>query len=283
MPEQLPSNTLLHTDVAPGVHRLECARTNLYLVQTGDRVLVVDAGLPAMWTALRTALDRVGAAPQQIDGVLLTHGHFDHVGLARQIHDSWKVPVWVHPADRRLAAHPYRYRPQRNRLLYTLGHTEFWPSLVRLLAAGAGWVEGIQDTHPIDDFTVPGAVARHGIRVLETPGHTNGHIAVHLPARDALLTGDALVTFDPYRSSAGPQIIAEAATADPFTNLVSLRALARTGARIVLPGHGDPWRDGVTAAVEQALAEAGSGIRSDPGPGRGRPGTGGPFPPAADS
>jgi glyoxylase-like metal-dependent hydrolase (beta-lactamase superfamily II) len=256
MPDQFPgSATVLHRDVAPGVHWLECARTNMYLVQTGDRVLIVDAGLPRMWSALQSALEQIGANPEQVDGVVLTHGHFDHVGMARRIRGQWDVPVWVHPADRRLAAHPYRYRTEDNRLIYTLTHPEFVPNLLRLLAAGAAWVDGIEDTHPVDGTGAAELLARHGAMMLETPGHTDGHIALHLPQRDVLLVGDTLVTFDPYKNRPGPQIIAGAATADSDTNMASLQVLAGTDARTVLPGHGDPWHGGIVDAVEQARTE----------------------------
>lgn len=256
MPERLPgSATVLHRDVVPGVHWLECARTNMYLVRTEDRVLVVDAGLPRMWQALQTALDRIGSAPSDVDGIVLTHGHFDHVGLALRAHREWQIPVWVHPRDRRLAAHPYRYRTERNRFLYPLTHPAGVPNLARMIIAGAGMVRGIDDTSTVEAGT-PENLSRHDVRVLETPGHTEGHIALHLPGRDVLLVGDTLVTFDPYKNSSGPQIIAGAATADSGTNLRSLQLLADTNAGTVLPGHGDPWTTGIQAAVAQARQRA---------------------------
>jgi glyoxylase-like metal-dependent hydrolase (beta-lactamase superfamily II) len=90
--------------------------------------------------------------------------------------------------------------------------------------------------------------------VVFTPGHTYGQCALHLPDRDVLLTGDALVTLDPYTGRRGPQIIAGAATADSAQALVSLDRLVAydSGATTLLPGHGDPWTGGVAAAVEQA-------------------------------
>jgi glyoxylase-like metal-dependent hydrolase (beta-lactamase superfamily II) len=85
--------------------------------------------------------------------------------------------------------------------------------------------------------------------VLFVPGHTYGHCALHLPERDVVLTGDALVTLDPYTGRRGPRIVAGAATADSAENLRSLEVLAATGAGVVLPGHGDQWRGGAEEAV----------------------------------
>lgn len=259
MPERLPgSATMLHCDVATGVHWLECARTNMYLIRTDNRVLVVDAGLPRMWPALQAALDRIGSSPSDIDGIVLTHGHFDHVGLALRAHREWQIPVWVHPRDRRLAAHPYRYRTERNRFRYPLTHPAGVPNLARMIIAGAAAVRGIEETTPVDVETSARRLLHHDVRVLETPGHTDGHIALHVPGRDVLLVGDTLVTFDPYKNSSGPQIVAGAATADSATNLRSLQVLAETGAGLVLTGHGDPWTTGVAAAVAHARRQADS-------------------------
>lgn len=91
--------------------------------------------------------------------------------------------------------------------------------------------------------------------MIATPGHTAGHVAFHLPDRDAVLSGDALVTLDPYTGRTGPRIIAGAATADSAMALASLDAIARTGATTVLPGHGEVWRGGAAEAVAQARRE----------------------------
>jgi hypothetical protein len=65
------------------------------------------------------------------------------------------------------------------------------------------------------------------------------------------------VTLDPYTARRGPRLVARAATADVDRNLRSLDALAATGARTVLVGHGEPWTDGAEAIVARAR-EAGA-------------------------
>jgi glyoxylase-like metal-dependent hydrolase (beta-lactamase superfamily II) len=88
--------------------------------------------------------------------------------------------------------------------------------------------------------------------VLFTPGHTLGHVSLHFPDRDALIAGDAVVTLDPYTGGEGPQIVSKAATADSERALASLDAVAQSGARHVLTGHGPVWHDGAEAIAEQA-------------------------------
>src|SRR5437763_1394405 len=70
--------------------------------------------------------------------------------------------------------------------------------------------------------------------------------------RDTIITGDALVTFDPYTTLTGPRLVAKAALADSRQNLASLDRIADSGASHLLPGHGDPWHGRAEDAVEQA-------------------------------
>ncbi|MCS5715161.1 MBL fold metallo-hydrolase [Herbiconiux sp. CPCC 205716] len=247
------SRPRLTRNVAPGVHRLEHAHVNLYLIDDGAAgVTVVDAAFPDTWLPLRLALEAIGRQPRDVRALVLTHAHFDHVGVAARVRAEWGVPVWVHEGDRRLAAHPYRYRHERSRLLYPVTHPRAVPVLGAMTRAGALRVKGVPLTQPVPDggaLDVPGRPL-----VVRTPGHTDGHTGLHLPERDALLTGDALVTLDPYTGRTGPQIVSGAATADSATALRSLDALAATGARIVLPGHGEPLRTGIRTAAAAARA-----------------------------
>jgi glyoxylase-like metal-dependent hydrolase (beta-lactamase superfamily II) len=241
---------MLH-EVADGIHRLTRAHVNVYLVQDDDgRVLVVDAGLPAMWPDLAHALRTLGRTPDDVAGIVLTHAHFDHLGFLARARRTLGVRAWLHPGDAHIAAHPYRYAHENLRAVYPLRYPAAVRILAAMVAAGALRVPGVRGLRPLPDdgeLALPGAP-----RVVATPGHTDGHCALHLPERDVLLTGDALVTLDPYTARTGPQIVAGAATADSAQALRSLDALAATGASTLLPGHGEPWTGGAAAAVEQA-------------------------------
>lgn len=240
------------TEVADRVHRLAHAHVNCYLIDDDEGVTLVDAGLPSMWGLMTDTLRRLGRGPGSVRALVLTHGHFDHVGFARRARVELGVPVLVHPADDHLAAHPYSYTPQRNRLLYPLRHPRSLPVLGRMALAGALNVRGIPDT---DELAVGSALDIPGRPVPEfTPGHTGGHSILHLPDRDTVISGDALVTLDPYTGETGPQIVASAATADTARAMESLEAVGATGASVVLPGHGEPWTAGVDSAVSHARA-----------------------------
>lgn len=251
-----PSRMTFHRDVAPGIHRLEHAHTNQYLIEDGDRLLLVDAGLPRSYQHLVAAIRALGRGTDAVSDLVITHGHFDHVGTARRIAADWHIPVHVHRDDAWLATHPYRYaHANLTRFGVPLRHPRSLPVLGKMAVAGAFTVRGV-DTATISTFD-GSAVLPGGAVVVPTPGHTFGHVALHFPERDAVIAGDALVTLDPYTAKTGPRIIAGSATADLELNRSSLDALAATDAGTVLPGHGAPWTGGVASAVERARVTSG--------------------------
>jgi len=236
--------------VVPGVHRLEHAHVNLYLLEDEGEVTIVDTGLPATWRVLPDALAAIGRSPRDVRAVVLTHAHFDHLGFAAAIRHEWGTPLYGHPSEGYIAAHPYRYAHESPRLRYPLRYPASLPVLGRMTAAGALRVRGVDGLTPLtagQTLDVPGRP-----RVVFSPGHTFGHCALQLAERDAVLSGDALVTFDPYTTERGPRIVAAAATADTTRALASLDRLDDTEARVVLPGHGEPWREGVRSATAAA-------------------------------
>ncbi|MFW6774999.1 MBL fold metallo-hydrolase [Nocardioides sp. CPCC 205120] len=240
--------------VAPGLHRLGHGPVNLYVVQDGDRVALVDAGLPATRPAVVELLDRLGHRPGDVEAIAVTHAHFDHLGFARWLQEEHGVPVLVHPDDGHLAAHPYSYRPAHNRFAFAGRHPGGWPHLAAMTSLGALRVKPPLRTTPME----PGVLASfpQSPRVLHTPGHTDGHTVLHFPEASAVVTGDALVTLDPYTGRRGPRVVASGATNAPEVAVRSLEAIGATGADVVLPGHGLPWYDGAAAAADRA-AEAG--------------------------
>jgi glyoxylase-like metal-dependent hydrolase (beta-lactamase superfamily II) len=243
-----------YLNLVDGVHWIEHAYTNCYVVVDDSGVTLIDACFPSTWRAVVRALHGSGRSVGDIRGLVLTHGHFDHVGFARRIAREHGIGVWVHGDDKRLAAHPYRYRPERNRALYPFGHPGSLPILSAMVAAGALTIRGVEADHIFADGDVlplPGAP-----RVLHTPGHTAGQCGLLLSDRSVLLSGDALVTLDPYTGRRGPRLVAPAATADSEQALRSLDRFAELDAQWLLPGHGEVWNSGVSSAVELARRES---------------------------
>ena len=73
----------------------------------------MDAGLPTSWRSLHTALAQLGKGFADIKALVLTHGHFDHIGFAEKLRSEMGVPVYVHDNDVPLTRHPRQYTRAR--------------------------------------------------------------------------------------------------------------------------------------------------------------------------
>ncbi len=241
----------LQENAAPGIHRVEDAFTHGYIVAGEDGLTVVDAGVPTSWGSLEEALRRLGRESSEIRALVLTHAHFDHVGMAERMRRELDVPVWVHEDDLPLARRPRRFSYERRRILYYATQPRALPIVAALIKSRAYWPTPVKEPkrYRNGSLDVPGRP-----RVLFTPGHTLGHCALHFPDRDAVIAGDAIVMLDPYTAEVGPRIVARAATADSERNLASIEAIAETEATTVLTGHGEPWTGGAAEAVRRARA-----------------------------
>jgi len=237
-------------DVAPGVHRIEDAYTNWYLGEDAGALTVVDAGVPTSWDSLKDALARLGRSLDDIQALVLTHAHFDHVGFAEKARQRLDIPVYAHTREVALTRHPSRYDHEQPRSKYFATQVKAFPIVASLLKHRAFFPSPVGDVTTYEDgetLDVPGRP-----RVVFSPGHTYGHCALPLPDRDAILVGDAFGMLDPYTGRTGRRIVARAATADSERAKRSLDALAATGARVALTGHGEPWRNGVDQAAAAA-------------------------------
>src|SRR5215213_9970376 len=195
---------MLDRDVVGGVHRIGEYFVNWYLIEEGGRLTVVDAGLPASWRSLLEALQRIGRTPGDIEALVLTHAHFDHMGFAERARAELGVPVYVHENDVPLTRHPLQYAHERARSWYFATQVRALPIVASLVRNRAFWPDPVDavERYTNGSLPVPGAP-----RVVCTPGHTMGHCALHLPDRDVVIAGDAVVMLDPYTAEKGPKIV----------------------------------------------------------------------------
>lgn len=246
---------ILTKNIVEGIHCVEDSYVNWYIVEGEGGLSVIDAGVPTSWNSLHQALESLNKRVEDIQALLLTHGHFDHLGFAEQLRSQASVPVYVHDNDVPLTRHPRQYGRDRPLTFYLLTQFKAMPMVGAFVKNRAWWPHPIKEVRRIREsvLPVPGRP-----RVLFTPGHTMGHCAFHFPDHDTVIAGDAIVTLDPYRGSTGGQIVSNAATADPERALESLDVIADTGAQTVLPGHGLAWTGGAERLVRTARRKGAS-------------------------
>ena len=236
--------------IAPSIHAVGSASmVNVYLVEEAGSVTIIDAGMPGHYGAVRRELAALGRTMDDVRGVILTHGHSDHLGMAERLRHERGLRPWIHEADAALAKgeapNPSRGMG-RTRLGPLLGFLwfAFWRGGLKRPIVGE--VATFGDGATLD---LPGSP-----RVILVPGHTPGSAALHVAALDALFVGDALATYGVTTGLRGPQVAPF--TADRDAALGSLARLEPTNARLVLPGHGAPFREGIGEAVRLVRSSA---------------------------
>jgi glyoxylase-like metal-dependent hydrolase (beta-lactamase superfamily II) len=212
--------------LADGVWRVEVLTyVNTYVLANdgaGDAegLTVVDTGTRSGGPRLVRSVRMLGFDPRAIGDVLLTHRHPDHTGSAARFASSSASPrVWCGRGDLdavRGEPHPPPDTTRLGRLFHRVA-TRCPPApTAQALADG--------DRHE----------AAGGVEVIETPGHTPGHLSFLLPARGVLIAGDALMNVG--FLSRGPKFSASALSAQAAT----LRRIADLEWDLIAFGHGPP-------------------------------------------
>ncbi|MGA7229286.1 MAG: MBL fold metallo-hydrolase [Acidimicrobiia bacterium] len=233
--------------LAPSLHRLGDDRVACYLIEEAGAVTIIDAGLPAYYSDLVDELAAMGRSIEDIEAVVLTHGHSDHIGFAEKMRVAHGTTVTVHELDAALARGEIP-NPQAG-----AGEMKLSSILGFLLYGVRKGALRIKTLGEVSTFTLDGTLDVPGSpRVIHAPGHTPGCVALHSEHVDALLVGDVLSTLGVTSGRTGPQIAPFAA--DPGEALASLHNIEGVEANWLLPGHGAPWTGGVGPAVAAARA-----------------------------
>ncbi len=156
----------------------------------------------------------------------LTHVHPDHQGASKAVCDRFGVPFWVPAGDAEAAERPELIRErQPDRLINTI----FFKTMVG-------------PAHPVDRKIGEGDEVA-GFAVLDTPGHSAGHVSFWRESDRVLILGDVLNNMDVITGIPGLNDPKPYLTPDPVENRRSARRLAELEPSLVLFGHGAPLRD----------------------------------------
>jgi glyoxylase-like metal-dependent hydrolase (beta-lactamase superfamily II) len=237
------------TKLADGLVRLGTAKVNWYLVADDEGVVVVDAGVSGFRGQLEPGLELLGKSLSDVRAVLLTHSDSDHTGVAGALHSEHHVPVYIHATEEELLRKP-RLKKTDGSILPHLRRPSLWSLFGHLARNGALRPPSIEGTTTItggETLEVPGRP-----RSVHTPGHTAGHLVYHFAAHGALFVGDAMCTWNPLTTRRGAQLLPAAFNVSTPQALESLARIEDLDAAFLLPGHGEPWRDGAAAAVASA-------------------------------
>jgi len=221
--------------IAQDVVWIPTGLSNAYLLGTEEGFVLVDSGTAGNEKKiLRVVRSHFGknATPSAI---LLTHGHFDHSGSAVELARHWGVRIYVHRLELPFVDGTACYPPPD-------------PTVGGFLAQMMRFVPNNKiDLSPhVSTLRLSELPWIAGWRIIETPGHSPGHISLFRPADGALIAGDAFATVDLDSAvaviSKRQQVSRPAAVFTPdWQNAErSVRRLAELEPRILAAGHGSP-------------------------------------------
>lgn len=243
--------------------------TLAYVIESAAGPVLIDAGWdhPDSWHALVAGLDAAGTHVNDLYGVLVTHHHRDHLGLAAQVHESSGAWVALHPADtavlRRFRADEAAVSAEQRLArslagLVTAGAPADEIAALRAQASRQPWPAPFLPDREVTDGALADVPGRT-LRALWTPGHSPGHTCFYLEGERRLLAGDHLLPGITPHIGLGDS---DRDHADPLADfLASLERLTALDVDEVLPahehrfaGHADRARD-IVAHHQARLAE----------------------------
>jgi len=238
---------------------------NVFFTEDGNGLTMIDAGIDSeeSWNMVTDALKKMGRSPGDIDRVLITHHHSDHIGLLHRLLEIRDIPVFAHPAA--IANMRFDSDAQRKRI-------EFFQNLYREMGCGElgeMWIERMRQSanenarirvtgeiRPLMPDRVPSDVR---LEPIWSPGHAHSHLMFYDRGRKVLFCGDHVLPNINTNALVEPD-----ESGGRRKTLVmyyhSLRTCREIEADLALPGHGNPFRN-FRQTVEQRIAHIDQKLR----------------------
>lgn len=221
---------------------------NCYLLRDETGWVIVDTGvnIPNAQVSWRSALQRLDISPADISQIILTHIHPDHFGMAGWLQDQARQAGAASLPPVRMSLQSIDI----GRSVWAEGHFnyeqthQFWSLAGLPETAQQRWVKGIEFLRqamlpypaPVEAIALHSqlTIGARQFRVWDTPGHSDGHIALYDPADQLMIIGDQVLAHITPNIGLWP-----GTETDPLGRyLQSLAELAQVDVRLALPGHG---------------------------------------------
>lgn len=211
------------------IHTIDFGFNQCYIIQSEGTVMV-DGGSPNKIEEFMEAMNRIPVEPEDIQLIILTHGHFDHIGSAKEIKEATGAKIVMHQLDRDYLENSFQRIPKGvgvwGGMLSTMLHIilpfiQFPATKVDIILTDEGM--------SLTDFGIPG-------RVIHTPGHTAGSVSVLLDSGIAFIGCLAQNKF-PLRLNPGLPVLVDSIEEVKE----SWKRLLELGVEMAYPGHGKPF------------------------------------------
>ncbi|HEX3783702.1 MAG TPA: MBL fold metallo-hydrolase [Pseudonocardiaceae bacterium] len=213
------------TELRPSLYRLTVGFWQLYLWRDADGVTLIDAGAPGCAEAIAADLATLGIGRSDVDRIVLTHFHPDHVGSAADIAEWGSVEILANVADAPIIRGDQpgpapRMRSEAEQALHA-----------RITAAGPPVALPCRVDRELrdgDQLDIAGSAT-----AIAVPGHTEGSIGLYLSGPRVLFTGDTI-------AEQGGEVMLGPFNLDTDRAIAGFRILAELDADTACFGHGQP-------------------------------------------
>lgn len=238
--------------VAPGVYWIRMPipssldHINLYLLEDVDGWYIVDSGLGTSDTkSLWQSIFNSALGDKPVKGLIVTHMHPDHIGLAGWITEHWQVPMYMSKNEFDKAHLVYKPRDAEHYDLAYNFYLRFGMEPGHVQETTQLWLNFKWPLHPLpkernllkagDTFSIN----QHDWQILIGYGHSPEHACLYCPSLNLLISGDQILP----EISSNVSIYPDEQDADPLAGwLESLRAFEQLPADcLVLPAHNNPF------------------------------------------
>jgi hydroxyacylglutathione hydrolase len=212
-----------------GIHPIHMGVDTIYAVR-GEGVILIDGGDPHKLANFKKGIEEVSIRPEEIQLIVLTHGHWDHIGSTKEIKELTGAKVLLHQGDMNLLVEASPSLPSGftgwGKIISAL--LRLYSPFIRIPTFEVDIVAG-DDEIPLVEYGIPG-------KVVPTPGHSWGSVSVLLESGEAFV-GDLAMNMFPLRLSPGLPIFGD----DVQVVIASWRKLLDMGVKTIYPAHGKPF------------------------------------------
>ena len=220
--------------IAPDAFQIPLApRNGINAYLLGD--VLVDAGIRQSAGTLRKI-----AEEHHVKAIALTHAHGDHAGSAKKLHDELDLPVWVGAADREATEKGKAVKKD-----------PFNKPVVSTIAGLMGDFPPV----PVQRVLTEGDELTAGFTVLDTPGHSPGHVSFWRERDRVLICGDFFFNMNLLTTRPGLRQPPGPFTYNPARNRESERRVAGLEPDTAGFGHGPVLTDGTAAKIARCVAK----------------------------
>lgn len=207
---------------------------NCYIIEG----VLVDSGIRSSYTTVKKTLQKIPVYQH-----VLTHTHADHQGCSDQICAEFEIPLLCHPDE--------VFRTETGMVTNDYPTPQHWVAkLQQKYWAGQG--------HKVEQTIIENDKIGN-FRVIETPGHSAGHISLFRERDGILIIGDAATNMNLLTTATGLRLPPGIFTSDQKRNIKSLQKLAELNPAIICFGHG-PIMQNTDRKFEQFVAKCSTAI-----------------------